>query len=127
MRSCNWCGAVFFICRCCDRGQAYCGDECRCRGRTRSKRLARARHQSTPEGRADHRDAMSALRERQHAGVTDQGFERAPVERTVAIEEVTDAMEGKGVHPRAAQRCIVCGRTSRFVRWWPSRATRRRC
>jgi hypothetical protein len=125
MRPCHWCGAVFFICRCCDRGHAYCSDECRHLGRTRSKREARARHQSTPEGRADHRDAMREHRAHQHASVTDQGFDRAPVERRVAPEEVTDAMGGKGLHPRAVPRCIVCGGTGRFARWWPSPAMRR--
>jgi len=69
MRACRGCGALFFLCRCCDRGHAYCGDACRQRGRARSRREARARHQSSPEGRADHRDAMRALRARRRAGV----------------------------------------------------------
>lgn len=126
MRPCNWCGTIFFICPCCDRGHAYCGDECRRRGRTRSKREARARHQKSPEGQADHRQAMRDLRDRQRADVTDHGSERAPLERTVAIEEVTDAKEDEELHQRAAKGCVVCGRTSVFARWHPSRAMRQR-
>ena len=126
MRPCAWCGAVFFICRCCDRGHAYCGEECRSRGRVRSRREARARHQRSPEGRADHRAAMRELRARRRGGVTDQGSRPEAPERIVASEETADGNQGESLHLRAAQRCIVCGRASRFVRWWPSRAVRRR-
>lgn len=126
MRPCVWCGSVFFICRCCDRGHAYCGDECRRRGRARCLREARARHQRSPEGRADHRAAMRELRARRRGGVTDQGFGAAARRRKVVPEEAVHAKtEGQGLHRRAAQRCMVCGRASRFVRWWPSRSVRR--
>ena len=66
------CGAVFYICRSCYRGQAYCGDECRAPAQRRQRRTANAKHQRSPEGRLDHRDHQRAYRARcRLRGVTD--------------------------------------------------------
>jgi hypothetical protein len=127
MRSCHWCGGSFFICRRCDRGHAYCGERCRRQGYARSRRRARQRHQGSPEGKADHREAMRELRARRKAAVTDQPSEEGVAESKVAVEEATDARtEGEVLHPRAEQRCIVCGTTRRWSRWYPCWWGRRR-
>ena len=41
-RQCRWagCGAIFHICRCCDRGHQYCSGECREKSRQRQHREA---------------------------------------------------------------------------------------
>jgi hypothetical protein len=70
---------------------------------------------------------MREHRARRRACVTDQGFDGAPRERKVASEETLDAnTEDESLHLRAAQQCMVCGRASRFARWWPARSQRRR-
>ncbi|MGA3124109.1 MAG: hypothetical protein ABSF69_25400 [Polyangiaceae bacterium] len=70
---------------------------------------------------------MRELRARRRGGVTDQGSRPEAPERIVASKETADGnKDGESLHLRAAQRCVVCGRASRFVRWWPSRAMRRR-
>ena len=68
------CGAVFWICRHCDRGHRYCGERCRRKARRQQRRAANRRHQQSPEGRLDHRDRQRAYRERcrHRARVTDQ-------------------------------------------------------
>ena len=58
------CGVMFYICKSCYRGQAYCGDGCRGRMRREQKRRAKRRHQQSREGRLDHRDRQRAYRER---------------------------------------------------------------
>jgi hypothetical protein len=121
MRPCNWCGGIFFICRRCDRGHAYCGDRCRQQGYVRTRRRARQCHQGSPEGKADHREAMRELRARRKAVVTDQTSEPAAPERKVAVQEAIDAKsEGETLHLRAEQQCVVCGKTSRWSKWYPS-------
>lgn len=68
------CRAVFWLCRYCDRGQRYCSPGCRAQARLQQHRSANCRHQSSPEGRLDHRDRQREYR-RLHARarVTDQG------------------------------------------------------
>ena len=58
------CGAVFWICRYCDRGHQYCGERCRRKARRQQRRAANRRHQQSREGRLDHRDRQRAYRER---------------------------------------------------------------
>lgn len=68
------CGAEFWICRSCDRGQRYCSQECRQQTRRVQCREANCRHQRSLEGRLDHRDRQRAYRKRRVlARVTDQG------------------------------------------------------
>ena len=60
---CARCLRVFHLCEVDYRGQIYC-PECRRLGDRRSGRAANARHQASPEGQLDHRDAMRDLRGR---------------------------------------------------------------
>ena len=74
---CSGCDGLFAMCRSCFRGQGYGGEACRTAARTEQKRLARARHQRSPEGRADHaeRNRELRLRKRAAASVMDHGSE----------------------------------------------------
>jgi hypothetical protein len=58
------CGARFFVCRACDRGQRYCSAACRAQARAQQRRTARQRHQRSVAGRLDHRDRQRAYRRR---------------------------------------------------------------
>jgi hypothetical protein len=58
------CGARFFLCRACDRGQRYCCAACRQQARAQQRRVARQRHQQSSAGRLDHRDRQRTYRRR---------------------------------------------------------------
>jgi len=58
------CGAMFFLCSRCDRGQRYCSIACREQSRREQHRRANCRHQQSPEGRLDHRDRQRRYRRR---------------------------------------------------------------
>jgi hypothetical protein len=73
------CGAIFFVCRRCDRGQCYCTRDCWLTARRRKQREAGRSHQRTRAGRFGH--AARAQRYRDHRkNVTHQGLETCPVE-----------------------------------------------
>ena len=67
------CGAVFYLCRSCDRGQRYCSERCREKSRREQRRAANRRHQRSAEGRLDHRDRQREYRLRLVRRVTDHG------------------------------------------------------
>jgi len=130
------CGAAFWICQCCDRGQRYCSERCRLKTRREQRREANRRHQKSEEGRLDHRDRQRAYRlRRAPAGVTDHS-RSAPdgadsisgpesiLEAALAAagnrpEEELDANQAIIACDRRSRpatiRCIVCGRAGTFV------------
>lgn len=57
---------VFYVCEHDYRGQIYGSEGCH----RDARRSANARHQASPEGRLDHRDAMRSHRDRIRAGTT---------------------------------------------------------
>src|SRR5882724_174051 len=75
LERCGRCLHLFAICRCCYRGQTYCGDDCRVPARAAQKSAARATYQGSPEGREDHRDRNRELRKCAAPRVMDQGSE----------------------------------------------------
>ena len=58
------CGAMFYICGSCYRGQVYCRDGCRHRMRREQRRRANRRYQQDPEVRGDHCQRQRDYRER---------------------------------------------------------------
>src|SRR5215475_749371 len=58
------CGAMFFICPHCDRGQRYCSDNCRQQSRLEQFRAASRRYQNSPEGRLSHRVRQRSYQQR---------------------------------------------------------------
>jgi hypothetical protein len=74
---CRWrgCGAVFYICLPCYRGQRYCSERCRIKARRAQRREANRRYQVTEQGLKRHRERQRAYRRRR---VTDQGSSRTP-------------------------------------------------
>ena len=59
---CRWCELVFYICRCCFRGQAYCCDECRIAGQRQNHREAQRKYRQTEKGKKAHRQAENRRR-----------------------------------------------------------------
>jgi hypothetical protein len=145
---CRGCATLFMICRRCYRGQTYCGTRCRVRERAMQRRAARARHQTSIEGRADHRDRNRQCRLRKRSATTtsvmDQGSTKgAPCSKvslpTSPIASMSNviAADGRSTHEaQAAQttfiiqastvfRCASCARIGMVVSRWPSRRRQR--
>ncbi len=123
------CGAVFYLCRHCDRGQRYCSPRCRQKSRRQQRRQANRRHQQSPEGRLDHRDRQRAYLQRRQARVTDQPSLRffpcasmgvplgpKPLETTPAPEFLNF---GAAECPAGWVVCQICGRLGRWVNPFP--------
>ena len=124
------CGAVFWICRHCDRGHRYCGERCRQKKRRQQRRDANRRHQQSPEGRLDHRDRQRNYRERcrHRARVTDQPSPATSASDSIVATEPSPSEDGPGSVSGEARyagssefepACIICGRT-----WGPAPAKR---
>lgn len=75
---CRWCRRRFYVCLPCYHGQVYCCEQCAAEGYRSVQDEARARHQSSEEGKEDHRDRMRELRELQNKPVTDEGIVKLP-------------------------------------------------
>lgn len=113
------CGAVFYVCRSCDRGQVYCGSDCRTAARRVQRRAANGRHQRSPEGRADHRDRQREYRRRLVAlRVTDQGSDGLFSLPTLGGSVDGAPNQVAAVHV-GALCCVVCGRRGVLIDLWP--------
>lgn len=125
------CGAVFYLCRHCDRGQRYCSARCREKALRLQRREANRRHQQSPEGRADHRDRQREyrvrLKARSHparASVTDPSSLRlSPCANVIAPSaELAEIGFMPDPQPAAAAEvgdggvlCQICARRGRWI------------
>jgi hypothetical protein len=55
---------MFFVCRPCYRGQAYCSEACRQQRREQQRREANRRYREDPEVLQDHRNSERERRQR---------------------------------------------------------------
>ena len=117
------CGVMFYICRSCYRGQAYCGDGCRGRMRCEQTRRADRRYQQDPEVRADHCQRQREYRERCRLGrVTDHtsagrirsgsiGATWTETGMSTPLAEILqDRLRLERLQAAIQPVCIVCGR-----------------
>lgn len=135
---CRVCLVVFWICRWCDRGQAYCTQDCRDEGRARSVREAKRKYLLDEAVREGERQRLREYRAR----VRDQGSKKlapsasvlaparsAPVDGDARGEGEHDAeSDGPvgGLRPAGGEvPCALCGRRAVFVRFGWLRAARR--
>lgn len=128
---CRWleCGAPFVICRACYRGQAYCSERCRQKGRRQQRRDANRRHQQSREGRLDHRDRQRAYRQRRREGrVTDttsrthRGSVKNILQRLAAEPDSRREEDDDDGIVQVEPVCIVCGRHVAFIELFPERS-----
>ena len=120
------CGAMFFICLSCYRGQTYCSQPCRVKSRREQLRQANRRYQQSWEARLDHRDRQRAYRRRRYSRVTDQSslapyscrrMARAPAAVSMAPAAEDSMNHGQRTRCEHFQRlfCSVCGRWGQFI------------
>ena len=104
------CGAVFYVCRSCDRGQRYCSERCRDKARREQRRVANRRHRESVEGRLDHRDRQREYRRRLALlCVTDQGSGEEGCSSTLPLLMLAPVQAGGEVI------CCVCGRRGTLI------------
>lgn len=129
------CGARFFVCRACDRGQCYCSAACRAQARAQQRRTARQRHQHSTAGRLDHRDRQRAYRRRlavrRHTTQATSATVTSAAPSTPPPENVTDHASAETsssgtvrafvwrwpAAPRVALGVLVCRWCGRVGRW----------
>ena len=104
------CGAVFYLCSSCDRGQRYCSERCREKARRQQRRAANRRHQGSDEGRLDHRDRQREYRLRTVGRVTDQGSGSGVSSST--LRPLTELFFEVGV---GEVFCRLCGRRGTLI------------
>lgn len=136
-RVCRGCNAVFSICRSCDRGQRYCSPECRIPALCEQRRRANRRHQCSPEGRLDHRDRQREYRKRCaqrrvtdisspaltlpgtisacHPRSPDTAIRIAYTAASLGCRSFASWRGCSGKDSPGLLRCVVCGRSGRFV------------
>ena len=103
------CRKVFWVCRPCYRGHAYCSVSCRAAARLEQRRRANHRYQLTTGGRRAHRERQRRYRDRRSGvGVTDQGGGNG------RLHGELPAPWGDGAPSRVCV-CAACGRVGRFV------------
>ncbi len=127
---CRWsdCGEMFFVCRPCYRGQAYCSPQCRRQSRQQQRRKANRRYEQDPEVRRDRRDYQRDYRKRlREICVTDQSSVivcglGSISEPAAKIASESPAEEEVHIGPKRTWRerfgrivCIICGRVGNFV------------
>lgn len=118
------CGAMFFICLSCYRGQTYCSQPCREKSRREQLRQANRRYQQSLEARLDHRDRQRQYRRQRCGRVTDQSSLAPYSCRRISqarLRESPSAEKRDELHhptpPQHFQRlvCSGCGRWRQFI------------
>jgi len=129
-KECAWapCGAVFYVCRSCDRGYLYCSEQCRREARLLQHRRANRVYQQSRAARLDHAARQSEYRRRlKQNKVTDQGS--ASHNRSASIAWHAEGIDFKSERVKARSapagkrplypsveapggpwRCFICGR-----------------
>lgn len=142
---CRRCDGLFATCRPCYREQRCCSRACSTAARTKTKRLARARHQKSPEGAADHRDRNRVYRAQQKARrVMDHNRQEVAHVRKLCLPPpgpgilpATVAPQSKEAHATdvyspstkspSLSQCAHCQRWGPLVARWPARRQRPVC
>lgn len=110
---CGQCRCQVIICRCCDRGHAYCADGCAGQVRRQNQREAGQRYQRTLPGRRNHAARSRRWRDRQRENVTHQGSPPPPADDLLPIDAAAilrDDPAPTELHGRAMTHCHWCGR-----------------
>jgi hypothetical protein len=132
------CGAVFYLCPHCDRGQRYCRPHCRDKSRRLQRREANRRYEQSLglDGRLDHRQRQREYRQRQReyrqrlkARVTDQSsLGASPYVNLTAppVPQPAAALPAVDFSPRSESECAaggvvcqICGRRGHWVNPFP--------
>jgi hypothetical protein len=129
---CLRCRRQLLICRRCDRGQVYCGQDCALEVRRSRQREARRRYQASERGRQMHAERSRRYRAsgRPVHRVTDQGQNLVPKPAQRPEPAPATAVKAQPAAINIRSRLAVCNHcgqpVSNFVRLGPKRRPRRR-
>ena len=112
---CKYCGRVFYICRRCWRGQAYCGKICRKLCQMEMHREAQRKYRRTAKGKKTHRKYEKERREKKmKKNSKTMGDDTATPQGACDIEP-----------PQRSEnrpKCLFCGLSGIVVAQFPRRA-----
>ena len=108
---CRRCGLIFYLCRSCWRGHAYCSDPCRQAARKENRRAAQRRYRQTEKGREAHRQGERRRRMKKSKKTVD--------DRGTTLESSRDNVPIKS--SGAEIRCHFCGSYGVVVKDFPRR------
>ena len=119
--TCRWCCFVFYICRTCWRGHAYCCEGCRRAGTLKNKREAQRRYRQTEKGKKRHREGENRRRYRKKIqkakNMDDTTSTVLPVWCTTIILWILFQIQGLPFRPY----CQFCGTSGQVVMQFPRR------
>ena len=109
---CPRCREQAIVCRCCDRGQIYCGAECARQAREEAQHAAAKRYAESPRGKRRQADRSRRYRGRQREIVTHQGSPASPAGDLLPADAM--AIPRDDVFPadlprRSMAHCHWCG------------------
>jgi len=111
---CKRCGAIFYVCRSCFRGQVYCGDRCRKASQDEAHRESERRYRQTDKGRETHRQGEKRRRMRKNK----------KNKKTVDDETTTPPLAFDNMDsnlPGTEIKCHFCGAYGIVVKHFPRR------
>lgn len=118
---CGWCDFVFYVCRCCWRGQAYCCDACRLAGKRKKHREAQRRYRQTAKGKKAHREAEN----RRRHGLSKNNQKNMDDASTTGLPawcmELLWSVWSRFLYLEKSPRCHFCGRFGEIVDEFPRR------
>ena len=119
--TCRRCDQVFFICKSCYRGQAYCRQLCRQEARAEQVQLANQTYLATLNGQERRAAAVEAFRARQRRGLASSGTlpSSGAARTSMSSPECNRSRCSAPRFPVASwpltARCCLCGRLGRVI------------
>ena len=112
---CRWCGLIFYICRPCFRGQAYCSDPCRKVAKQKIKRRAQKKYRGTDKGKKAHCKAEN--RRRHGESKKNQKNMDDPTSTVLPawVMELLCRLWSRIFYPKQTSYCHFCGRPGQIV------------
>ena len=119
--TCRWCDFVFYMCRRCWRGHAYCSDECRIAGKRMNHCRAQRKYRQTKKGKRNH---CWAENRRRHglSKKNQKNMDDAPsTVRTAWVMGVLCRLLNQLLHVKDTPYCLFCGCSGQIVDHFPRR------
>lgn len=118
---CRWCELVFYICRCCFRGQAYCCGECRIAGQRQNHREAQRKYRQTEKGKKAHRQAEN----RRRYDLSQKSQKNMDDASSTVLQgwcmKLAKAVGNRFLYVNKPPRCHFCGSYGQIVEAFPRR------
>ncbi len=115
--NCQRCNQIFYVCRCCYRGQSYCCDECREINQRESHQESQHLYRTSDNGRKKNREGSNRRRLNKTKKNKHNVKNVADVSSTPLPPSIIIIPPQHNMPPC----CHKCGRTGRIVKEFPRR------